>query len=980
MKGEEAMEKTARRKPRRYAKPLVLRLFTALLLIISIAFLYFVVLLTRIRNMGELIASRYDRLYSSVYGAQLDASELTDSYDRWRYQRLNALKYIHEKNAYSPEEFCMKAESYYPGISLCLINREDHTVIGRTGEIPEPLVLSEIIEASEENEYGLNTSHFNRDYYQVLSDGTLAVLHTEPREYWDYMDNIYTKEEVLSYNMNDGSNFFLGVKDGKVAYTANTDLSNKPIAEVLTVLRSIPYAKDDNDQKLELVTLDNNPMIGTVRQVEDIGIDLYYFIPISTLSKECLKILIPVFVVLVIFVVLFEEYLYNLRLDHAAEVKGGKAVSEIRYKGTASAALAILAVGTTAFSSYSLYGLSTFIENYKPSFAFAEYTIKDNSECQEDLQKAFDAESLKDAHMVGAYLSDYPEQRVPEVLNEFCDIFFDSYIMLFDTNGRETVTNADYAGYSISNDPENHSYRFQPLKHGVAEVVGPLEKNELTGEEEQIIGVSTKDETGHIDGFLEKVFYPAALVRALEHATLSGTFDNSVVSNVFDCFLIDSETGKFVIFPYDYTMIGRDADDYGFSEKIQRGDFCGYVTTNGERYFMASKALDGLYLYVGIAVSDIFDGRGFFTGMSVLTALILILVISAAARGISVERKLTAEEVQKSADTQLPSDMVYVVVSNEVQNAFSPIARWKNMREKWQNMNAEQKLGKLISEVALLLAVMITVIIIFRDKLFGQNSILSFILEGNWPRGINPFSISASVILFVEAFVVIALLRTVLNLLAGVLTPRAKTLCHLIRSFIEYGGAIAVTYISLGFLGVDVRALSASVGFLALIVGFGAKSLITDIVAGIFIIFEKEFQVGDIVNIGGYTGMVKEIGLRTTKIVSWDKNVKIINNHDISNVVNMTMRNSFAIVSFTIPVTVSIEELEDIFRSELPKLCEKYPQIIGVPYFAGVLSFSGNRMKCRVSAEVKELERGELENNLHREVQEILQRHGIPMK
>ena len=85
-------------------------------------------------------------------------------------------------------------------------------------------------------------------------------------------------------------------------------------------------------------------------------------------------------------------------------------------------------------------------------------------------------------------------------------------------------------------------------------------------------------------------------------------------------------------------------------------------------------------------------------------------------------------------------------------------------------------------------------------------------------------------------------------------------------------------------------------------------------------------------------------------------------------------------VSFTIPVTVPIQELEDIFRSELPRLCEKYPQIIGVPYFAGVLSFSGSKMKCRVSAEVKELERGELETDLHREVQEILLRHGISMK
>ena len=234
--------------------------------------------------------------------------------------------------------------------------------------------------------------------------------------------------------------------------------------------------------------------------------------------------------------------------------------------------------------------------------------------------------------------------------------------------------------------------------------------------------------------------------------------------------------------------------------------------------------------------------------------------------------------------------------------------------------------------------------------------------------------------MIIIAIVAVTIIKEILNLLATTLTARAETICHLIRSCIEYTVTIGVAYVSLGYLGVDVRALSATVGFLSLIIGFGAKSLITDIVAGIFIIFEGEFQVGDIVEIGGYRGMVKEIGLRTTKLISWDKNVKIINNHDINNVVNMTMRNSFATVNFTIPVTTSIEEVEKVFKEELPKLKQKFPQIIGDPYFAGILSFSGSRMACRITAEVKELERGDIENQLHREVQEILQRNNIPMK
>ena len=973
------METKPRRKTKKYAKPWTLRLLTALLLAAGMVLLYFMVLFVQVYNLTEVTTKRYERLYDSIYMAKTDTAELTDSYDQWRYARLQAIDYIYSSDDYDPEEFCKTIGTYYDGINLCLVNREENVIVGRTGEVPQPQNLKEVIQKSYEEDNGLYDSTVTRDYYRVLPDGMLAVIHLESKDYWDFLDNIYTESEVLSYNIRDGDKFFLGVKDGIIQYSAQVDLYGLQIDEVLTDRQPL-HLTDDNDLQMALVSLQGKPMVEAVRTENMFDIDLYYMIPVHSLNQECMKILIPIYIVMILFTVLFEEYLYNLRLDHAKEIQENKKVSEIRYKGAAAAALVILAVGTTAFSSFSLYGLSTFIENYKTAFSDAEFIIKDNNLCREDLKKDFDKEALKDAHMIGRYLSDYPDRRTPEVLAKFSDIFMKNFIMMFDLDGKETVTDSEYAGYSISNDPDSSSYRFQPLKHGISEVVGPLEKYELTGEEEQIIGVKTKDGTGHVDGFLQTVFYPAGLIRALDHATLEGTFDNSVVSIVFDCYLVDSETKQFIVYPYVHEKIGESVLNHGFKETDLKGDFCGYITVDNNNYFMASKALKGAYLFVGMEVEDIFQGRGVVAVTSVILAILMILLISLMARNVSVAKKALAEAVPEDRETELPADMVYVVVSNEMQNAFSPLARLKSLRENWPKMNAEQKLGKIISEIAVILAAVITVILIFRTEIYGPNSVLSFILERNWPRGINPFSISASMILFVEAFVAITILRTILNLLAGVLSPRAQTLCHLVRSCIEYGGAIAVMYIALGFLGVDVRALSASVGFLALIVGFGAKSLITDIVAGMFIIFEKEFQVGDIVEINGYRGMVKEIGLRTTKVVSWDKNVKIINNHDISNVVNMTMRNSFAVVSFTIPVTVPIQELEEIFRSELPKLCDKYPQIIGVPYFAGALSFSGSRMKCRVSAEVKELERGELETNLHREVQEILQRHDIPMK
>lgn len=76
-------------------------------------------------------------------------------------------------------------------------------------------------------------------------------------------------------------------------------------------------------------------------------------------------------------------------------------------------------------------------------------------------------------------------------------------------------------------------------------------------------------------------------------------------------------------------------------------------------------------------------------------------------------------------------------------------------------------------------------------------------------------------------------------------------------------------------------AVVASVGVLALIVGFSAESLIADMVTGLFMLFENQYNVGDIVEVGGFRGTVTCIGLRTTCITDSSDNIKIVNNSDM---------------------------------------------------------------------------------------------------
>ena len=116
-------------------------------------------------------------------------------------------------------------------------------------------------------------------------------------------------------------------------------------------------------------------------------------------------------------------------------------------------------------------------------------------------------------------------------------------------------------------------------------------------------------------------------------------------------------------------------------------------------------------------------------------------------------------------------------------------------------------------------------------------------------------------------------------------SKKGKTISRLLVSFIKWAIALTAVFFILDAWGVPATATLTGAGVLALIIGLGSQSLVADILAGIFIVFEGEFQVGDIVIIDGWRGEVKEIGMRTTKLLDAGGNVKIVNNSEIKTII-----------------------------------------------------------------------------------------------
>ena len=199
---------------------------------------------------------------------------------------------------------------------------------------------------------------------------------------------------------------------------------------------------------------------------------------------------------------------------------------------------------------------------------------------------------------------------------------------------------------------------------------------------------------------------------------------------------------------------------------------------------------------------------------------------------------------------------------------------------------------------------------------------------------------------------------SLLRLLLSFIKPKERkglTLISLLSSLLRYVAALVILCWGLSILGVNVNAIVASVGIVALIVGFGAESLVADVVTGIFLIFENQYNVGDIVEVNGFRGTVKEIGIRTTSIVDTGDNIKIINNSEMKNILNRSDNISRAVSDIAIPYETDLEALE----AKLPKLMEDIYEarkdvMESAPRYLGVQQLGDSSVILRFVVDVAE--------------------------
>lgn len=182
---------------------------------------------------------------------------------------------------------------------------------------------------------------------------------------------------------------------------------------------------------------------------------------------------------------------------------------------------------------------------------------------------------------------------------------------------------------------------------------------------------------------------------------------------------------------------------------------------------------------------------------------------------------------------------------------------------------------------------------------------------------------------------------------------RVDTLRVLVNNVTTYTIYFLAILVVLEQIGVDLRPILVSAGVLGLAVGFGAQSLVRDVITGFFIIFEDQFAVGDVVTINNFTGTVQSIGLRITKLKSWTGEVHIFPNGTINHVTNFSLQNSLAVVDVSVAYEEDIEKVESVLAEVAKNAQEQMEDIVDDPKVLGVQSLAASEVVIRVTAECK---------------------------
>ncbi len=184
---------------------------------------------------------------------------------------------------------------------------------------------------------------------------------------------------------------------------------------------------------------------------------------------------------------------------------------------------------------------------------------------------------------------------------------------------------------------------------------------------------------------------------------------------------------------------------------------------------------------------------------------------------------------------------------------------------------------------------------------------------------------------------------------------RTRTIGSVLSNFITWGISIFATIVVLSELGVAVGGLIAGAGIIGAALGFGAQSLVRDLISGLFVVFEDQYGVGDVVDLGEVKGSVEVVGLRVTQIKDFEGTLWYVRNGEISRVGNKSQGWSRVVLDLALDSDTDREKAKKSLLTAAKAVTTSNDfadEVLSEPEVWGIQAFTGDEVVLRLVIKV----------------------------
>ncbi len=209
---------------------------------------------------------------------------------------------------------------------------------------------------------------------------------------------------------------------------------------------------------------------------------------------------------------------------------------------------------------------------------------------------------------------------------------------------------------------------------------------------------------------------------------------------------------------------------------------------------------------------------------------------------------------------------------------------------------------------------------------------------------------------------------------------RAHTLGNILRHALLFTLSFVAILMILGELGIQVGPLLATAGIGALAIGFGAQSLVKDVINGFFIILENQYRIGDAIEVTGVCGLVESVNLRKTVLRDLEGKVHTIPNGEIKIVSNLSKEWSRSVLDVSISYHEDVDRVIDLLTQIGKELEAEEPFksiLLGPLQILGVERFGEFGLIIRMMVKTAPLKQWDVGRELRRKIKKCFDEKGI---